>query len=158
MKVLLHSSSFCSLWMSPPDLSKSLAILKDAHVLFSASNNRIASFSAKQWETWFQAVTKVLQNSCFQMFIFEFWSDCRPCKCFSTSWGDESHWCFHSECSRTVIWCIMRWCRWSGHANLFTNLASCWLNVLAASRIFYFQVFQRRVTFAGISNSSKLAF
>ena len=41
------------------DLTKSLAKLKDAHVLFSASNDRIARFSAREWENWFEVLTKV---------------------------------------------------------------------------------------------------
>ena len=48
-----------SLNLFPPDLTKSLTTLKDAHVLFSASSDRIASFSSKEWDNWFRAVTKV---------------------------------------------------------------------------------------------------
>jgi hypothetical protein len=47
----------------PLDLTKSLTTLKDAHVLFSASNDRIASFSAQEWDNWFRAVTKVQLSS-----------------------------------------------------------------------------------------------
>lgn len=48
---------------APPDLNKSLATLKDAHVLFSASNHRVACFSNQEWDNWFKVVTKVPFNS-----------------------------------------------------------------------------------------------
>jgi len=68
------------------DLTKSLTILKDAHVLFSASNDRIASFSAQEWENWFKVLTKVPAIFCqlCSLFIL-FFADFRSCKHFSTS-------------------------------------------------------------------------
>jgi hypothetical protein len=39
-----------------------------------------------------------------------FFADFRSCKHFSTSWRHESHGCFHSKCSRTFVWCLIR-CR-----------------------------------------------
>ena len=59
--------------VASPDLTKSLTTLKDAHVLFSASSERIASFSAQEWDSWFRAVTKVQRNynryHCFHSLI-----------------------------------------------------------------------------------------
>ena len=65
MKVYISMSLFevlffaVTLTIISSDLTKSLTILKDAHVLFSASNDRIASFSAQEWENWFKVLKKV---------------------------------------------------------------------------------------------------
>ena len=61
-------SSLFALIVVHQDLSNSLQTLKDAHVLFSASNDRIAKFSAKEWESWLNAISKV--HFCICMFNF----------------------------------------------------------------------------------------
>ena len=69
--------SYCALICAPPDLAKSLTTLKDAHVLFSASNDRIACFSAQEWDNWFNAVTKVQFILQANVHISHLYSSCR---------------------------------------------------------------------------------
>ena len=69
-------SSLFALIVVHQDFLNSLQTLKDAHVLFSASNDRIAKFSAKEWESWLNAMSKVYFVSacsiCFADFFCNF--------------------------------------------------------------------------------------
>ena len=69
--------SYCALICAPPDLGKSLTTLNDAHALFSASNDRIACFSAQEWDNWFNAVTKVQFILQANVHISHLYSSCR---------------------------------------------------------------------------------
>ena len=69
--------SYCALICAPPVLGKSLTTLNDAHALFSASNDRIACFSAQEWDNWFNAVTKVHFILHANVHISHLYSSCR---------------------------------------------------------------------------------
>ncbi len=135
--------------VASPDLTKSLTTLKDAHVLFSAASERIASFSAQEWDSWFRAVTKVQRNYKGYHYFHSLISSHRlSIMRMFFNFLSAQDLLFDAVCDVDV----------DKVPHYISKLKISSLIVFTACRKFHFQAFPRRVTSAGLSNSSKLTF